>query len=222
MERRDFDIVFMDCQMPVMDGYTATRQQRRREARSGTRMPIVALTANALSEDRQKCLEAGMDDFISKPFSRNALIDMLRNWETGEGGSVAAADDQPLPSENVVGDGVIERAALDQIAELDPANGNTIVSSIIQTYLDNAKGLIRQLSDVAQKKDADGIARAAHALKSSSANVGAVRFAKLCGDIETRARSGDVKSLNGKLGEAANEYKAVIAELKNTQKELAA
>jgi two-component system, sensor histidine kinase and response regulator len=75
--REDFDLVLMDCQMPVMDGYEATREIRRRETEGGTRIPIVALTANASDEDRWACRDAGMDDFLSKPFQRHQLVALL-------------------------------------------------------------------------------------------------------------------------------------------------
>ena len=84
IEEHDFDVVLMDCQMPIMDGYSATRVQRARERKTGARrLPIIALTANALAEDRQRCLDAGMDDFISKPFSRSQLREALQHLVAG-------------------------------------------------------------------------------------------------------------------------------------------
>ena len=78
--RQPFRLVLMDCQMPELDGFEATREIRLRESAGTTRVPIVALTANAMVGDRTRCLAAGMDDYLSKPFKRNDLLTMLRRW----------------------------------------------------------------------------------------------------------------------------------------------
>jgi len=76
----DYDVVFMDCQMPGMNGFTTTTTIRAREATTGCHIPIVAMTANVMQGDRERCLEAGMDDYMSKPIRFDALIDMVRKW----------------------------------------------------------------------------------------------------------------------------------------------
>ena len=82
-ERKRYDLILMDCMMPVMDGYEATRVLRAREALSGDpRTPIVALTASAIDGDRERCLKAGMDDYLAKPFSAAQLIAMIEKWST--------------------------------------------------------------------------------------------------------------------------------------------
>ncbi|HMV04111.1 MAG TPA: ATP-binding protein [Accumulibacter sp.] len=84
-----FDIVLMDCQMPVLDGYEATRRLRQREVDGSERVPVIALTANALEDDRQQCIEAGMDDYLSKPYSQTQLATLLRRWLLPAAGATA-------------------------------------------------------------------------------------------------------------------------------------
>jgi CheY-like chemotaxis protein len=81
LSRVAYALVFMDCQMPEMDGYAATAAIRQREAATGNHTPIIAMTANAMPGDREQCLQAGMDDYVSKPIKAEALADMLRKWE---------------------------------------------------------------------------------------------------------------------------------------------
>lgn len=222
------DLVLMDCQMPVMDGYTATRNYRALEGNTNDRLPIIALTANALEEDRQRCLDAGMDDFISKPFKREMLLTILKQWKTDHTGGTDRFDHVAPPSQNSTDSQVkrksscIDPDALQQIADLDPESGNELVYSVIDTYIDNTNQLIRDLQNGGENNDPEAVAKAAHALKSSSANVGANRLAKLCSSIETSARSGALELLTQTFGQAASEYDAVIAELRTTQEEMAA
>jgi CheY-like chemotaxis protein len=95
LEARHYDAVLMDCQMPVLDGYKATKALRRRET-APEHMPVIAMTANAMEGDRQRCLDAGMDDYITKPMRHAALADMLRRWIPADVGASAAVE--PLAS----------------------------------------------------------------------------------------------------------------------------
>ncbi len=211
INERGFDLVLMDCQMPVMDGFTATRKLREREAGTGNRLPIIALTANALDEDRERCLAAGMDDFISKPFNRKTLIETIAKWE---------------PADNAIADpvhtGAIEASTLEQVAALDPENGNALVGEIIETYLKDSRPLFDQLRRAATNGNAAEAARVAHALKSSSANVGANTLSGLCHCIEFDARDGRLDELGDNVSQVAVEYEAVVTELRATVREMVA
>ena len=223
------DIVFMDCQMPVMDGYSAVRIQRTRDARASvTRLPIVALTANALAEDRQKCIDAGMDDFVSKPFRKEDLADAIRRV-TGQAGQTSRtappASDTPPPrieTVSVTNEPTIDRASLDQINDLDPNQNGELLNNIIDTYCENAEVLMRELVEAARGDDLDAAVRAAHSLKSSSANVGALRLATLCRSMEQDGRSGDISAILDNLDPAWTEYQTAIDELVTNKTEVAA
>ncbi len=218
IEEHRLDLVLMDCQMPIMDGYSATRKQRAREAGNGSnRIPIIALTANALAEDRQKCLDAGMDDFVSKPFSRNDLVNVLQRRVDGYDDSDASAASAPSETPDIVSgrndEPAIDRAALDQIAELDPEQNGELLNSVIDTYVENAEALIVDLTRAAKHDDLGDAVRAAHSLKSSSANVGAVRLAKLCASMEKDGRGGDISTIVKNVDRVRAEYAIVIHEL---------
>jgi len=223
------DIVFMDCQMPIMDGYSASRIQRTREAKTDMpRLPIIALTANALAEDRQKCIDAGMDDFVSKPFRKEDLVEALRRV-TGKSGLTVSkappaveapatrAEAASAPKESA-----IDRSSLDQINDLDPNQNGELLNNIIDTYCENAEVLILELMEAAREQDLDGAVRAAHSLKSSSANVGAQRLAALCRSMEQNGRNGDISAILENLDPAWDEYQTAVDELLTNKTEVAA
>ncbi len=153
LEKSPYDIVFMDCSMPVMDGYEATAAWRRRES-PGARLPIIAMTAYALQGDREKCLAAGMDDYLSKPMRLRDIAGALSRWG--------------MP---------VDPAALAKAEKLVVGSE----SRWKKEFLEDAR---RLLSDMRVCKDADILARAAHTLKGSSASLGARRLATLCARIE--------------------------------------
>ncbi len=219
------DVVMMDCQMPVMDGYNATRVHRQREKENGAeRIPIIALTANALAEDRQRCIDAGMDDFISKPFSREQLQEALARCENNDtADSVTLIETgEPANDENVHDDPVIDRSALDQIDELDPERDGSLLNSIIDTYVENAEVLMLELSEAAGQDDLATAVRAAHSLKSSSANVGARRLSGLCATMEKHGRAGDIEPIAISIDRAWKEYEIAVRELLSNKTEIAA
>ena len=120
---RDFDLVLMDCQMPVMDGFQATAALRQREATGGRRLPVIALTANAMEGDRNQCLAAGMDDYLAKPYTRAQLEQTLRRWlplpDESAGSDASAAVAKVV--EAAESTAVIDRKVLDRYREIDPA-----------------------------------------------------------------------------------------------------
>ena len=193
VSRNRYDLVLMDCQMPVMDGYAATRAIRKSET---SRTPIIALTANAMAGDSDRCLAAGMDDYLSKPFTLQGLRMVLERWlpaadegaarpaaEAGPGAVAPGVETEPPP---------VDAKALENIRALQAPGGPDLLSKVIGLYLSGSPKLLGDLREAAVRRDADALRRASHTLKSSSANLGASTLTSLCKELETRAREGRV------------------------------
>ncbi|MET1162870.1 MAG: ATP-binding protein [Pseudoxanthomonas sp.] len=193
-----YNLVLMDCQMPVLDGYSATREWRDREVlqSSATRLPIVAMTANAMAGDRQRCLDAGMDDYLSKPVSREQLENCLQRWLPGRARfalrEVQTTPDMGVPVAPLAGRGaapsifpVLDHSMLDELREI--AGDET--ARIVGLFLEDAPRLIAQLESASTTPDLDAMRDAAHTLKSSSANVGAMALSTAAKRVELGARA---------------------------------
>ncbi len=207
-ERSDYDLILMDCQMPVMDGYDATQAIRSRTDRG--RVPIVALTANALESDRKRCIEAGMDGFIAKPFERNDLIKVLEQWLPIEsfagtriesisrkwGEKQASASNYEEP---------IDRA---QMESMRNALGEDF-DDLVDTYLEGVEDMLRAIPLAWERSDLEELERQAHSIKSSSASVGAVVLSKLARSLEEQARAGGLDGVSEQVRQMEMEFERV-------------
>ena len=183
----DYGIVLMDNQMPEMDGLTATREVRKFELAHGKPpVPIIALTADAMQGDREKCLEAGMNDYLSKPFKAVQLSEMLERW-----GQVSPlAGSAPAAVAPVVLESAIDSSVFDDFRAVGAGTGaNDFVNELIDQYLVEATSRMAELKDAVERKDALALKLAAHALKGTSSTVGAHRFAAICSELEKLART---------------------------------
>ena len=231
LRRGKFDAILMDCEMPVMDGIEATRRIREIEAmtqplpgRAGPHrhIPIVALTAHALNDVRARCLEAGMNDFLVKPFDDQQLAKTLERW-LEKSGSVAAAPAHPCapptqPSSDeavvhVIDTAVIDTAVTDRLRALDRKGGRSRLGRAVARFVETAPSLVSTICESHAKGDADALWRAAHSLKSSAAALGAKRLSLTSAEIEHGARTSGVAAVAGLVAGIENELKTATKAL---------
>jgi CheY-like chemotaxis protein/HPt (histidine-containing phosphotransfer) domain-containing protein len=243
--RGGHDLILMDVQMPEMDGFQATAEIRRREGQAGVGrpIPIIALTANAMQGDRERCLEAGMSDYMSKPFGLERLREVLDQWMPRREASPgtpseavpqvsgapvpAVAASQPVAAAGDAGGAaetpLIDQAALDNIRALGRKGAPPILDRIIDVYFKDSRKLLDTLRDSIAKGDAPEIVqRAAHTLKSSSANLGATQLAALCRELEALAREKRLDGAPALLAEIEGLHPSVCAALARERSEQAA
>jgi len=192
-----YDAVLMDCQMPVMDGLTATAELRRREQNSGgARIPIIALTANAMEGDRERCLAAGMDDFLSKPFSQQQVAALLKRWLALHVlPEHERRDASRLP--------LVDAGVLRNIAALQrPA----LLNSMIELYVQHSPRLIDAIGAAAANVEPEALSQALHTFKSSTANLGGVRLAAVTKECEALVREGGITRVAPVVQRIRREY----------------
>jgi CheY-like chemotaxis protein len=216
-----YDLVLMDCQMPEMDGFEATQAIRRHEAATGARrLPIAAVTANAVIGDRERCFSAGMDDYLSKPFTRAQLGELLLRWLP----QAIAPDAGPLPAattpvvareeasqshQEAPQASAINWATLDAIHDM---GGSELLHDMVALFASDSPPLLTALCTALETGNSAAVARAAHALKSISLNLGAVELGEICRHIEAQAREGR-EILAGLGAEAERLHGAALAAL---------
>jgi CheY-like chemotaxis protein/HPt (histidine-containing phosphotransfer) domain-containing protein len=212
LKRIQYAAVLMDCQMPEMDGYAATAAIRAREG-AGPRTPIIAMTANALAGDRDRCLAAGMDDYLSKPFSQQDLAAVIGRWMALPLAATVHHDDEPprLPRESVevIQRDVINRSALEKIRMLSRERGDALVQKVINAYVDDTPQQLSTLRHAIDGMDTGDVRRIAHTLKSASANVGAEALAALCKEMEHLGRADTTEGADSLLTNMEQEFEAV-------------
>jgi CheY-like chemotaxis protein len=234
LERRPYDVVLMDVQMPEMDGLEASRRIRR-SLPDAVRPHVIAMTANAMRGDRERCFDAGMEGYVPKPVSVDDLAEAL--WRcspvlatsengSGNGAAPAAANGHRVPADDADGAGMptsnahtpdgpaLDRSVMRGFAEELGEGADDIVRELIGVYLEDAPGLLHELRQALDVSDARVLDRAAHTLKSSSATLGAKGLAAICLELEQSARHGDTSRASEQVGRIEAELQRVSDELR--------
>ena len=213
-----FDLVLMDCHMPDLDGLEATRQIRAVEA-SGQRVPILAVTAGTVPGARQACLQAGMDDFIAKPFSLSTLRRKASHWlamavrdpspEASERPSVEPGAPRPIQAEtrSSAPPSSVDLSRLQELA--DEAGSPRIVEELSLIFVEDMERRLESLKEAADERVERKLLSVIHSVKGACSNFGALRMAQLAETIERRAKRGDMLGLDLEVNELCSEFQVV-------------
>ena len=220
--KNDYDLIFMDCQMPVMDGYDATAEIRVREqAHETTATPIVALTAGFNKEDRERCKDAGMDYYLTKPFSVSDIKHVLQKYigesqlrEKAQDGSRRTHifnDNEKSESRNGK---IFNNSAIENIREVERQTGKSILPDIFEGFVEQMDEKLIEIKSNCECGDIVSLYRAAHAIKSMSANIGAEKVRLISAHIESQGRKNELNDLSTSIEDLAESYNEFIANFK--------
>ena len=200
-----FDLVLMDVRMPEMDGTEAARLIRKREARNGRRIPIVAITAHALKHELERALAAGMDDYLTKPYTAEQLATVLARWI--EPVEATGMTDRPRPLTVIEEtESLLDSAALDRIRARQRPDAPDVATRVIDRFVADTPPLLKQIRAAAGSRNWKTVSRLAHRLRSGAATLGGKYFAGLCHDLELDAEDKGVKGIEGRLTHLETAY----------------
>lgn len=203
LARRPYGLVLMDCQMPEVDGYEASRRIRK----MGIPVYIIALTANAMEGDRQRCLAAGMNDYVAKPVRVSALKAALERWKWGRRSAHRSLADAALAVSNPPPIGN------EEIEQLIRESGMTGISELAGMFKEEGPRIFATLRRAIERTESDSLRRAAHELKGACAHFGAHRLYDLCQTLESLARAGEMTAASAMLPTILAEHERVVAAL---------
>jgi signal transduction histidine kinase/DNA-binding response OmpR family regulator len=209
LHRGSYPIVFMDSQMPVMDGFAATAEIRRTEGDS-RRTIVVAVTAHAMKGERERCLAAGMDDYLSKPVSLDLLKEVIERWMPAHAAEPDPSADAPPEHGNA--SEAIDARILAQLRELE-AGMPGLLADVMATFVRETPGRIARIATALRTGDGPGAEQAAHGLKGSAAAIGAQRLSALCAHIEECSRQGDLEACRSSVTSLTQEFDRARDEL---------
>jgi len=224
LERQTYDVVFMDVHMPEMDGLEATARLRG-ELPAEQQPRVIAMTASAMQGDRERCLQAGMDDYVSKPISAQELAAALNRCQQ---------ERKPAPPERLAAEPVkqpkaapeegeqtdLDRRSLEQLEKTLGKRYQEMLPALVETYFQDARQLLDAAQRAIEQGQADELRRAAHTLKSNSASFGALRLSRLCQELENQAKGGQLQDAGTLLSQIRQQYErssAALAEYVHSQ-----
>lgn len=213
-ERARFDAVLMDCDLPGMDGFKATAWIRQREG-AARHTPIIAVTASVGLADREKCLAAGMDDFLPKPVRQDALEQTLRRWLTPNAVAVPAHEDESPPA---------KASCLPPdhpLRALEAKGLARVAAEIIDVFLQTTPGRLRDIEAACQRGPAPSLASLCHSLKGAAVLVGARQMAEVCARMQAAVRAGQGEELKKMAAELEADFGIVSIALQEESERLA-
>jgi signal transduction histidine kinase/CheY-like chemotaxis protein/HPt (histidine-containing phosphotransfer) domain-containing protein len=211
LRRVPYDLVFMDCNMPELDGFAATEEIRRLEGAHKTTV-IVAMTANALKGDRERCISAGMDDYVAKPVSQKDLAAVVERWTQQRSRKTVHP---PPERKKIAPKPALDRSRLEELSALGDEEDDNWVTSLIQRFLEDASSRIVKLVVASETGDATTLGSVAHALKGSAANIGATTVAEIARSLQALGRSGNVDGATDLITALEQEFGRVRTELES-------
>jgi two-component system sensor histidine kinase/response regulator len=201
--RVPYAAILMDCQMPEMDGYKAAQEIRRREG-SARHTPVIALTADILKDARAKSLSAGMDDYVTKPLKQEQLAAALARWLPSAAAlksQTGAADPRP--------EGAVDREVLDGLRNVERAGTPGLVKKVTDLFLEETPRQLADLRESAQRGDCARLAKLAHTLRGSAANLGAREMVRVCGELEALGQDGDISIVPSLVADLESQFASV-------------
>jgi len=217
--RKAFDLVLMDCQMPIMDGFEAARKicALKKDGTVQANLPVIALTANAMKGDRQRCIDAGMDDYITKPVRKKELKEKIYFWikrekiDVHEDHTDYSDDNHHLESAEIV-----NRELLDEAKSLLKDK----FEFLLGCFIEDVDNYIREMQDAIANKNIEGVVRPAHTIKSTSKRMGALKLSNVAKDIELTARDAVNNNIYDENARMMDDMRHIAAVFEETKKSL--
>lgn len=212
----------MDCQMPIMDGYTASIRIREQERLSNNRrrIPIIAMTAHALDKDKKRCLQSGMDGYLPKPFSLESLAQCLAEWlpDRAEQKEFSATIGETLDKTQETD--VLDRDILRSLREMQAMGSSNLLHTLFDAYTTSSQELIQAIESALAQNDWTQIRNHTHTLKSSSHNIGATNLSRIAQNMETLALKKNIQEMENLYSDLLQEHEKVLLAVAHQKEEL--